>query len=326
MEFIATATVLLVFSAAVLLLAALVAMFVRMCGGNAGLTFRRGLWFLSVVPAGYLYGLLAERNCTAVKAVEIPSPRLPKAFDGYRIVQISDLHLMSFRNRENVLKKMMEKVNGLNADLIVFTGDIVTESPAELSGFENILSGIHAADGIYSVLGNHDYCIYNPDVCEEDRPAAVNRIVGIQEKMGWNVLRNENVRIYRHVQDTVCHITLAGIENSSASVHFPSYGDLDKAMAGTDSGFTVMLNHDPTYWEEILSRYPETDLTLSGHTHAMQISIFGFSPSSLLFKHYRGLYSCAGRHLYVNIGLGETAIMSRVGAPPEITVLTLRSE
>ena len=137
-------------------------------------------------------------------------------------------------------------------------------------------------------------------------------------------------------------ISVAGVENISQTSYFPSYGDLDKAMADAGGSFRILMTHDPTHWHKAISQYPDIDLTLSGHTHAMQFSIFGWSPSSLIFDEYRGLYmknpgepgssslrshsasSDSGNLLYVNIGLGETAIPSRFGAAPEITLFTLR--
>lgn len=306
----------------------------------AGASFRkfflRGLWALLAPPLVFLYGMAVGRNECRVSQVEVRDDRLPVQFDGYRIVQISDLHLESIRGRERFLSSVVEKINSLDPDLILFTGDLVTSHPDELLGFEPILSSLEAADGVYSVLGNHDYCIYRHWDADSLRAEAVRTLVERETALGWKVLMNESVNICRDsssVGDSSAVISVAGVENISQTSYFPSYGDLGKAMAGVRGRFTILMTHDPTHWHKAVAEYPDIALTLSGHTHAMQLSILGWSPSRYLFKEYRGLYrkqvttgDGAGEDalLYVNIGLGETALPSRVGTPPEITLFTLR--
>lgn len=327
--------------------------------------FVRGLWALLLPPLMLLYGMLWERNAYKVNEVEIRSSDVPESFDGYRMVQISDMHLASFKNRHRSLAKAVDTINGLDPDLILFTGDLVTYLPDEIDGFGPLLSSLEARDGVYSVLGNHDYCIYNRWESDSLRSAAVRELVERETALGWKVLMNENVSIVRpalsggqfpsltgnalaqEAPGPADTLSLIGVENISSSSYFPSYGDLDKAMAGVSGSFRILLTHDPTHWHKALAAYPDIDLTLSGHTHAMQFSFFGWSPSSLMFDEYRGLYGKAGDAvipfrngrmpkcikdseagtmplLYVNIGLGETAIPARVGTRPEITVFTLR--
>lgn len=296
-----------------------------------GLKFRRafryGLFALLLPPLAFLYGRAVEINMIDVNEKTIVSDRLPEEFDGYRIVHVSDLHLMSFKNRHGQLEKIVRTINSLNADAIIFSGDMVTYSPDEIDGCDTILSRLRAPDGVYSVLGNHDYCIYDNSLTDQERDEAVRKVISREEDMGMEVLMNESVVLERVSSDgrDTSSIVIAGIENTSGTPHFPSHGDLDAAMADAGGRFCVLVSHDPSYWKETLRRYPDTDLTLSGHTHAMQISIFGLSPSRFLYKEYRGLYQDGDRFLYVNIGLGETAILSRVGTPPEITLLTLNA-
>lgn len=322
----------------------LIVLFVAGVSAVFGISFRKvfmkGLWVLLMPPLLLLYGMLIERNAYEINEVEIAGGNVPESFDGYRIVQISDMHLASFKNRHRSLARAVEMINGLDPDLILFTGDLVTYLPDELDGFEPLLSSLKARDGVYSVLGNHDYCIYNRWESDSLRAAAVRELVARETALGWKVLMNENVNIGRSAVDT---ISLAGVENISSTSYFPSYGDLDKAMSGVSDSFCILLTHDPTHWHKALEDYPDIDLTLSGHTHAMQFSVFGWSPGSLMFDEYRGLYGKDGdsvlhfRHggvpedrsdedlplLYVNIGLGETAIPARVGTRPEITLFTL---
>lgn len=306
----------------------------------AGIPFRKAfLWgciSLLIPPVAIAYGALIERNLFKVKKVEITYAELPASFDGYRIVHISDIHARSFEGRENRLKKAVEKINGLDPDIIAFTGDLISMSPAELEGMNSILGDLKADDGVFSVLGNHDYCMYS-DMDEDSKGKALERLIETEEAMGWTLLLNGN-RIISRGRDSVA---VVGVENTSPSRHFPSRGDLPQAAAGTDGLFRILLTHDPLHWEaEIVGRdYP---LTLSGHTHAMQFSLLGWCPSRYMFPQYRGLYSTDSSHtrptesrkespeqfptqyLYVNPGLGETIFPARIGVRPEITLITLR--
>ena len=303
----------------------------------AGISFKkafcRGLLVLLIPPLMMLYGILIERNCYRVVPVEIPVERLPEAFDGYRIAQISDLHLRSFRTRPRSLARAVERINGTDADLIVFTGDLVTLSPDELDSLEPILSGLHARDGVLSILGNHDYMLYSEWASSEERERALETLIQRERAMGWDLLLDEH-RILRRPKaqapgesgESASWDSLAviGVQNWSASRHFPAKGDLAKASKGTEGLCRIVLSHDPTHWDaQIVGQdYP---LTLSGHTHAVQFSLFGWCPSRYVFKEYRGLYEAPHRQfLYVNPGLGETIFPARIGVRPEVTLLTLR--
>ncbi len=284
-------------------------------------TFLYGLVSLCIPPVFMAYGALIERNIFQIKEVEIVSEDLPEAFDGYKVVHISDIHARSFESRHNSLHRAVEKINGLDADIIAFTGDLITMSSSEIDSISHILSTMKAEDGIVSVLGNHDYCIYaDPrDTCSDKDD--VRNVIEKEKAMGWDILLNENRRIARG-NDTIAVI---GVENTSPSKHFPSKGNLAKASEGTEGLFRILLSHDPMHWEmEILGKdYP---LTLSGHTHAMQFSLLGWSPSRYMFKQYRGLYTENDHHLYINIGLGETIVPARIGTVPEITLITLKRD
>lgn len=325
-----TVSVIIMAILAMLVLVVLAAGIAAVLGFRFKKVFKRGLWALAVPPVLFLYGMLIERNIYEVNQVRISSPDVPKSFEGYRIVQISDLHLRSFRSRPRSLQKAVDKINSLSPDLVLFTGDIVTALPSEMDSLDMILSGIRARDGVFSVLGNHDYCIYHRWESDSLRRNAVLEVIEHERTMGWHVLMNENADIVRQGAEKADTFSIIGVENISESTYFPSYGDLDKAMEGADGSFKVLMSHDPTYWEKAIASFPDIDLTLSGHTHAMQLSLFGWSPSSLMFKEYRGIYRTVteGKEnvLYVNIGLGETAIPARIGTPPEITEITLHPE
>lgn len=315
---------LLVASLALLALDAIVAgLLALLCRLAFWRCFRWGLLSLALPPILLLYGVLIERNCYRVRQVEIASETLPAAFDGYRLVQLSDIHARSFRFRERSLARAVDKVNALGADLIVFTGDLVTIGPVELLKTGPVLSRLHAPDGVLSVLGNHDYCPYMPGARRAANLDSLALVAERERALGWDLLCNENRRIVRG-GDT---LAVVGVENISNSKAFPSTGDLAKALQGTEGCWRILLSHDPTHWERDVVGKEDIPLTLSGHTHAAQVSLFGgWTPSSLLYPHNRGLYREQGQYLYVNIGLGETIFPARLGAVPEITLITLKKD
>ena len=315
-----------------------------MFGANFRAWFLKGLWALLAMVLLMAYGVFFERNFFRLREVEIFSDNLPESFDGYRIVQLSDIHLDSFGRRSRALEKVVSKVNATDPDMVAVTGDLVSFTPSEINGFEQTLSSIKAKDGVYSVLGNHDYCFYYNWPAESDRLAAVSDLVEREDKLGWKLLMNSHSDIVRG-KDTV---SVIGVENTSTSRHFPSYGNLNKASDGAEGHYKVLLSHDPTHWKSEVTGKTDIDLTLSGHTHAAQMSLLGWSPSRLLFGEFKGLYgawqgklpakgnyanvkdwktseaSLEDQYLYVNVGLGETGFPGRIFMRPEITVITLR--
>ena len=282
--------------------------------------FTTGLLALFIPPLVMAYGAWIGRERPQLKEVELILENLPESFDGYRLVQISDIHARSYANRQKSLQRIVGIINNQNPDLIAFTGDIITLDASELESIKEILKELKAKDGIVAVVGNHDYGIYSDPSHKRPSGEILSDVIKEEKTMGWNVLMDENIKISRN-QDS---IAVVGVQNTSPSRHFPSKGNLNKASEGTEGMFRILLTHDPMHWEaEILGKdYP---LTLSGHTHAMQFSLLGWCPSRYIFKQYRGLYSEGQQHLYVNIGLGETILPFRIGTPPEITLITLRS-
>lgn len=284
-----------------------------------GIPFRKafawGLLSLAIPPLAIGYGALIERNCFRIKEVSISFENLPEGFDGYRIVHISDIHARSFAGRERHLARAIDKINGLNPDIAVFTGDLITLSPEELDSLAPILGRIQAKT--FSVLGNHDYSIYSNSSAQA-RQAHLEDLISREKALGWDLLLDE----HRIISKDADSIAVIGVQNTSPSRHFPSKGDLKKASKGTNGMFRIVLSHDPMHWEnEILGQ--DYSLTLSGHTHAMQLSLLGWSPSRLIFDQHRGLYTRNGQSIYVNPGLGETIFPARIGVRPEITVITL---
>lgn len=271
------------------------------------------------------WGALIERFRLDVREVEIVRTDIPAGFDGYRIVQISDLHTGTYGDDTTFVAGMVDKVNELKPDLIVFTGDIVNSRSSELTPHLHTLCRLKARDGVFSIMGNHDYGDYASWPTLSDKEKSVSFLKHSQADMGWRMLNNESVMLY-NAGDS---LALIGVENIG-DPPFPIYGSLTKAYPSlNDSVFKVLLTHNPAHWSDSISGHDvNVPLTLSGHTHAMQIEIAGFSPAVYRYKTWGGLYGDKDsvHQLYVNIGLGTVGIPARIGAAPEITVLTLRKK
>lgn len=279
-----------------------------------------GLWLCL-----FAYGNLFGRYFHETKKVEIPCKGLPESFKGYRIVHISDLHINGYEGKDNLLLSIIKEINALKPDLICFTGDLVSIDEAELTHFLPLLRQLKAKDGVISIMGNHDYMPYKRNVSNKERAMNVAELQRMErEDLGWKLLLNENTFIHRGNDS----IAIVGSENQSLGIHsIIRRGNLTKALEGTDKSFRIILTHDPTHWRgEILGKARSKDdgtLTLSGHTHSGQFRVLGFSVARFIYKEYDGLYTEGNQHLYINIGLGGTMPM-RIGATPEITLITLR--
>lgn len=268
-----------------------------------------------------LYATIYGGRRLEVSSRQIHLSELPKAFDNYKIVQISDLHLGSFGHSSSFPSRVVEAVNALEPDLIVFTGDLINLSPEEVAPHSSSLARLQAKDGVLAILGNHDYAIYNHQATPGEMQASLCELIEAEAALGWQLLRNESKPIVRDA-DT---IYILGVENIGKPP-FPSKGSLAKASKGVPPGaFTILLSHDPWSWRhEVL---PQTDipLTLSGHTHACQLQIGSFSPAQWLHSEWGGLYREGGQQLFVSTGLGGS-VPYRLGAWPRVEVLTLCSE
>lgn len=269
------------------------------------------------------WGALINRYKIDVRYVDVPVSTIPSGLNGLRIAQISDLHLGTFGCDTSFVNKLVDSINACHPDIIVFTGDIVNREATELSPFIPVLSRIHAPYGVYSILGNHDYGDYVTWKNAEDKVENLERLVELQKSMNWHLLRNETDTIVVKT-DTFMMI---GVENIG-DPPFHVYGDLHKAYAATDDAHTkILLSHNPAHWTHQVRDNAECNiaLTLSGHTHAMQMTVAGWSPCVFRYKEWGGLFKDSRRqHLYVNIGDGTVGIPARIGATPEITILTLR--
>ena len=284
----------------------------------------RPFTLVGIVLALYSFGCIAYGSFFGitrfeVKEVEYSSPRLPDGFDGYRIVQLSDIHIGSWQGRQKSIQKLVDMANGQKADLIVFTGDLVNQQSHELDAFAPILSQLHAPGGVYSILGNHDYGTYYHWKSPEEESANLDYLLHQQAAMGWTMLNNDHAIVW-HKGDS---IALVGVENDGEPP-FSQFADLPKALRGTDGMFKILLSHNPTHWRREVLPQSDIDLMLAGHTHAMQAIFFGHSLAELMYPEWRGMYTEDGRSLYVNIGIGYVGLPFRFGAWPEITVITLK--
>jgi uncharacterized protein len=280
---------------------------------------------LALVPfIAILWGLVMGRFHYQVEPVEVKFKDLPQSFDGLRIVQLSDIHLGSLYGKQKKVIKAVSMVNSLNPDLVLFTGDLVNNYSEEALGWENIFARIQARLGKFSILGNHDYGDYWDWNSEAERHHNMDLLYQVHAEMGFQLLRN--------AWDTVSvngdRLALVGVENWGRPP-FKQYGNLEKSLAGLPpSLFKILLSHDPSHWDAQVAGKTDIQLTLSGHTHAMQLGFrigrFKWSPSSYIYKRWMGLYKNEGQALYVNRGMGYIGFPGRIGLRPEITLIVLR--
>ncbi len=275
------------------------------------------------VLAAMAVGTLHTPRTYVVTPVDIVSPRLPQGFDGYRIVHISDWHLGTYNNDTTFVAACVNAINDLHPHLIVFTGDLVNTSASEIAPFGSCLRRLSAPDGVLAVLGNHDYDDYAP--CTRAQwEAELRQLCATERELGWTLLRNSSLLLRRGGDS----IGVVGTENYSNS-RTPDYSRLDSAMrSAPQAPYTILLQHNPELWRAQVAGSADADLTLSGHTHAMQMMLTTshrrLSPARLRYREWGGLYTQGDQQLYVNIGLGMVGVPMRIGATPEITLLTLR--
>jgi len=295
-------------------------------GGHIRWLTNTGLTIMVVIFSIIAMGTLHGRFNFKTEAVTIKIKGLNKDIDGLKIVQLSDLHLSGFYNHRKVLQKVMEEVNTYKPDLILNTGDFVSYGWREFDRNDTILSKAKSRYGNFAVMGNHDFGTYHPFFTEADRDNNVLIMNQLIRSSGYKVLNDE----FTTVNVGNAKIALIGIITKGQHPNM-IHGDLGKAISGLDSvDLKILLSHDPNQWEEEVTGKTDIDITLSGHTHGMQMGIltkkFRWSPSKYFYPHWSGLYSDGNQFQYVNRGLGVLAIPFRIWMPPEITVITLKPE
>lgn len=269
------------------------------------------------------WGMIAGPYRYKVINEKVNLPNLPASFNGLRVAQISDIHAGSFYNKEAV-QRGVDLINAQQADIIFFTGDIVNDRAEEMEPYMDIFNQLKAPLGVYSILGNHDYGDYVQWESEAAKEENNQKIRQIHQKLGWRLLLNEHV----YIEKGTDKIALIGVENWGKGFH--QEGDLQKAYKGCEAPVKLLLSHDPTHFDEMVKTdFTDIDITFSGHTHGAQIGIetggFKWSPISLRYKKWAGLYEENGQYLYVNRGFGFIGYAGRLGIMPEITVMELVS-
>lgn len=281
---------------------------------------------LAALPFGaLLYGMFQGKYRYKVLKYELSFEDLPEAFDGYKITQISDIHSGSFDNATKI-QYGIDLINQQASDAIFFTGDMVNNKASEMEPWKEMFGSLQAADGKFSVLGNHDYGDYVAWNSEAEKEANLNRLKSIQKEMGFDLILNE----HRYLEKDGQRLALVGVENWGQG-GFKKAGDLNKAISGVGSeDFKILLSHDPSHWEFQVKDHPQHfHLTLSGHTHGMQFGIeipgwIKWSPVKWRYTYWAGIYESMGQYINVNRGFGFLGYPGRVGIWPEITVITLK--
>lgn len=282
---------------------------------------------LASIPASALFfGMLRGKYNYKVIKHQLSFNRLPKDFNGFKIVHISDFHCGSFDNKEK-LTYGIDLINKQKPDIILFTGDMVNNIADEILPWKSLISSLNAPYGKYAVLGNHDYGDYNSWNSDEEKIENFKKLITLQNEMGFKLLNNTS-EIININQST---IDLIGVENWGSG--FKQKGNLDLALANTKANdFKILMSHDPTHWKEkVLTHKQHIDLTLSGHTHGMQFGIeipgiIKWSPAKYRYKHWAGIYQEFNQIINVNRGFGFLAYPGRVGIYPEITLITLQTK
>jgi predicted MPP superfamily phosphohydrolase len=282
-----------------------------------------GVGLSSTLFLSLLYGFGNKYKYHLIKK-KIALNGLPPTFKGFRIVHISDIHSGSLKDQKAVLKGIA-LIQKQNADLILFTGDLVNDKATEMKDWMSVFNQIKAPHGVYSTLGNHDYGDYVRWDTDAAKKQNLEDLKKVHQDLGWRLLMNENVLI----QKQEASIRLVGIENWGAKARFPKYGKMNLAMQGVgEKEVIILMSHDPSHWEaEVLPKYPSINLMLSGHTHGMQFGLenpyFKWSPVQWVYKQWAGLYQNKDQQLYVNRGFGFLGYPGRVGILPEITLIEL---
>ena len=280
---------------------------------------------LAAIPfASFIYGMIQGKYNYKVLKYQLAFKDLPDAFDGFTITQISDIHSGSFTNKEKI-QYGVDMINNQHSDMILFTGDIVNNKAEEMEDWVEMFGALKAPYGKYSILGNHDYGDYTQWETEDHKKANFDAVKNLHPRMGFDLLLNES----RFIEKDGEKIALVGVENWGTG--FKRVGDLEKAKELVDQkDFKVLMTHDPSHWDV---KVKEDDfnyhLTLSGHTHGLQIGIeipglMKWSPAKYRYKQWAGVYEEFGRYINVNRGFGYHAFPGRVGIWPEITVIELK--
>lgn len=280
-----------------------------------------GLVMATIPNILFLLGMLIGPYRYRVKETTIQLPNLPSSFEGLKIVQISDIHSGSFYNKKAV-NKGVDLVLAQKPDVVFFTGDLVNDDATEMDPYKDVFARIKAPLGVFSILGNHDYGDYVQWPSEQAKIDNLNALKAVHSDIGWRLLLNEHLYLERNNEK----IGLIGVENWGVGFH--KVGDLAEAYNGCEAPVKLLLSHDPTHWdEEVTTTYHDIDVTFSGHTHGAQMGFeigkYKWSPITLRYKKWAGLYQLKNQYMYINRGFGFLGYPGRLGIWPEVSVITL---
>lgn len=298
----------------------------------SGLKFKNYLWVLvmslfiyAATLAFCINGFTFSKTNIKLQNIKLCFSDLPEEFNGFKIIQISDLHLGSYKDT-CFISKATRIIKDLSPDMLLMTGDMINVSDVETENYVNIFSDLKFPYGKFCILGNHDIGDYFKLREINNQAEITNKLVEAEKKMGFVVLIDSACYIKKGKDS----IALAGV-NNIGNYPFKRTGDLNKALSYTkNNDFVILMSHDPNHWKDEVSGGTNISLTLSGHTHAMQLAcvtdMFKFSPSRFIFKYWYGEYALGKQVLYVNPGLGYSGFSARIGIRPEITIITLNKK
>lgn len=292
----------------------------------AGIPAAPAGWMAAALGAGvsayFIYLIFYSTRHLQVHSLELDFEGFPRAFDGLKVCQLSDLHLGSFGRKATYIKRIVDTALSLHPDLILFTGDLVNFSSEEADSYLPDLARLQAPMGIYAIRGNHDYLLHGYHTGKK-RQEDTERLLSMEKGLGWKLLLNDNAVLEKDGGK----IAIAGVENVSSNPYFEhTGGDLKKALEGLPEGiFTILLSHDPSHWRQEVRPLGTVALTLSGHTHGLRYKTAGIRPSHWKLPHASGLFDEEGSLLHVSKGLGS-AFAFRLGGFPEIDIITIKTK
>lgn len=288
------------------------------------IVYTMGLILSIGISSSVIFGFVFGTKSLVINNVELEFPNLPQHYDGFKLMQISDIHLGNFLQCKNLMLKVKSETKKINPDIILFTGDLVNNFSSELIGWDSIFKEITHNRDCYSILGNHDYGNYTTWKSESEKIENFNQLESAHKTFGFQLLNNEHVKLKSNTDS----IYIVGVENWGHPP-FPQYANIEKAVAGIPKdAFKILMTHDPAHWDEVIKYRGDFGFTISGHTHGMQWGIMraGITFSLIYFTRQKwgGLYKFNDSYLYVNTGLGTVGIPWRINMPAEITVFTLK--
>lgn len=272
---------------------------------------RRSVYGLTAASfGGTAYGMIVGRSAYEVNEKIVHIPGLPAAFSGYAIGLVTDVHSSLYMTEEE-MRAYTKILNGMGTDMILVGGDLVNGMAEEIDPFAEAFSGLRAPDGVYGVLGNHDFYTREPD-----------RVSRTATEAGVRILRDESLVLRRGD----AHLTLLGVDDAGTAAQ--TIQKIRQAAVGAPrTGTRLLLCHRPYFFSQAAAE--GVDLMLSGHTHGGQVVLgqiagVAFTPAAMASPYLAGLYADGAAQMYVSRGIGTVGVPVRVNCPPELTRIVLK--